>query len=316
LKTRLSKKVCEYQVFLTKRNKKKETKGEIVMGQLSRSFGRFVRGIIRVISFGFIKLAEPLEKSPEMIGMRYEEVIADKAKTARGLKNAIGAIMAEEEIIRSRAKTISNELDELKQDRDGAQAYAKERFEVLIASGMTQEQALQDKELQEYQSAYNDAVSTIEAKEANLTDLGGQADHLKSRADDYVLQAKELSREVAKLRAERHEAEADARLAKEFDSINESIAGISDSGAEHKLVELRRDVAQVKGRAKASARIAEVDVSAQRAKLRAKAKATVSNVEFLKAIGAKSVAPKTVEKPVAASKETPPKIADTPGLPE
>ena len=279
-------------------------KGDFIMGQLSRSFGRFIRGVLRIISFGFIKLAEPLEKSPEMIGMRYEEVIADKAKTARKLKDAIGAIMAEEEIIRARAGTIADELEELKQDRDGAQAFAKERFEALIASGVNQEEALKDSELQDYQSSYNDAVSTIGAKEGNLNDLEAQADRLKQRGDDYIIQAKELSREVSRLRAERHEAEADARLAKEFDSINEALAGISDSGADHKLVELRRDVAQVKGRAKASARIAEVDVSSQRAKLRAKAKATVANAEFLKAIGAKTEAPKTPATPEKAKPST------------
>jgi len=285
------------------------------MGQLSRSVGRFFRGLIRFVSFGFIKMAEPLEKSPEMIGMRYEEVIADKAKTARKLKDSIGAIMAEEEIIRARAKTISEQLEELKLDRDGATAFAKERFELLISQGESQDNALQDQELREFKADIDNAVSTIEAKKSNLADLENQADHLKSRAEDYILQAQNLSHEVDKLRGERHEAEADARLSKEFDEINTALAGISDGGADHMLVDLRRDVAQIKGRAKASAKIAEVDVGARRAKLRQKARSTVGDADFLKVIGAKVDAPKPVEKS-APSKEEPPKQADKPGLPE
>lgn len=287
------------------------------MGQLSKSVGRLWRGIIRVISFGFIKLAEPLEKSPEMVGMRYEEVIAEKTKVALKLKNSIGAIMAEEEILRARNEALSGEIEELKEERDGAAALSKQKFEQLVARDMTEDEALRDSELKEWQSAFQDAASTLEAKEKNAADLESQADTLKQRADDYIIQAQELSREVAKLRAERHEAEADVRLNKQFDSINEALAGISESGADHKLAELRRDVAQVKGRAKASARIAEVDVTAQRQKLRKAARAKVSSTEFLKAIGAKKAVTPAKPAEESPSKEAPNKaVADKPELAE
>ena len=276
------------------------------MGQLSGSVGRFFRGIIRIISFGFIQMAEPLEKSPEMIGMRYEEVIAEKAKTAKALKNSIGNIIGEEEILRSRAETILKEIEALKEEKEGAEVLARERLEGLVSGGMSQEKALTDEELVSYQSAFNDASSTLQAKKENLDDLQARADGLKQSSANYTLQAEELAREVDRLRSKRHEAEADARLSQQFDSINESLAGISTSGADYKLANLERDVAQMRGRAKASAKIANVDVSAQRNKLRAAARSKVSSAEFLKAIGAKTnvLQPAVSEKPSEEKPQT------------
>jgi phage shock protein A len=172
---------------------------------------------------------------------------------------------------------------------------------------MSQEDALKDEEFLSYQSAYNDATSTLSAKEENLADLEARVESMQQSVTDYTLQAQELAREVDQLRSERHEAEADARLSKEFDSINESLAGISTSGADHDLVELRRDVAKSRGRAKASAKIAKVDVSTQRAKLREAARSKVSNKEFLKSIGVETTPTKIT--PSSPSKE---KASETP----
>lgn len=288
------------------------------MGQFSRSLGRLIRGIIRTISFGLIKMAEPLEQRPEMIGMRYEDVIAQKAKAAQGLKNSIGSIIAEEEILRARAKTIAKSIKELAQEKDGAGVLAEERFKLLLSQGKTQEEALEDPELKEYQSAFNDASSTIVAKDENLKDILQRAEELKKTSNNFVIQAQELAREIEKLRSERHEAEAEARLAQASDAINEALAGISTSGADNELAEIRRDVAAIKGRAKASARIAETDIGVQRQKLREAAKGKVANVEFLKVIGAK-VKLGTAPQPVATEKtsEEPPQTAkETPQLTE
>lgn len=248
---------------------------------LGSAVGRFFRGLIRVCTFGIIKLAEPMENSPAMMGLQYDEIIEKKAKAAQGLKNAIGSLIGQQEICQDKSNKIYEEINDLKDEKAGYLALAQERIKKLMDGGMSQADALSDAEVRQYQGAFNDAASSLEAKEKHVQDLELQIKEMQESIDNYVIQGQEMAREVEQLRSEKHETVADVHIAQNIDRINEALAGISTKGADDQLANLRRRGAELKGRAKASRRIAKTDVEAQRLKAKQAAKQQVSSKEFL-----------------------------------
>ena len=99
------------------------------------------------------------------------------------------------------------------------------------------------------------------------------------------VQAQGLSSEVQRLQSEKHEAVADVTISRMMDEINSVAAGISSSGADEKLAQLRQRRAEAKGRAQAASVIAGTDANLQRDKLRAAAQKHVQNSEFVKGLG-------------------------------
>ncbi len=267
---------------------------------LGRSIGRFFRAVIRVISLGFIKMAEPIERSPEMVGLQYEEIIVKKAKAAKQVKDAIGGLMAQQETAKQKLQTVTREIEELEDEKAGAQALAEKRAGGMRAAGKTDEDIMTDTEVMQYQAAFTDASSTIAEKQHRAADLEGQVKQMQATIDDYILQVQTMAREVEKLRSERHEAVADMAASQRFDEINEALAGISTSGVENELANLRRRRQEAKGKAKASARVAGVDMSVQRQKLRAAARQSVHSTEFLQGIGLGQKEKPSAEPPAAA----------------
>jgi len=134
-------------------------------------------------------------------------------------------------------------------------------------------------------ASVNDASSTFTEKQQRIADLEQQVKDLQVSIDQYVVQAQEVAREVEKLRSEKHETVASMEASQNIDRINEALAGISTSGIDDRLNEIRRRRDENIGRAKASARVAGTDVSLQRAKLRKAARAHVHTKDFLEAAG-------------------------------
>lgn len=267
---------------------------------LGSAIGRFFRAVVRVLSFGLIKMAEPIERNPEMVGLEFDEVITQKAAAARRVSDAIGRLMAQQEMVSDRVKAAEKDLAGLEQERDGALALVRERGDELRRAGKAETDLLRDPEVLQLQAAHADACSTIEAKRAHIGDLRQQFTEMDKTINEYIIQGQDLAREVERLRAERHEAVASMTVAQHLRQINQDLAGITAGDAGNRLAELRRRVAEAKGEAKAAARIAQTDVASQRQKLREAARAHVARKEVLEALGIRQE-----EKPLPAQPETP-----------
>lgn len=257
--------------------------------------GRFFRGLVRVLTFGLVKLTEPMEDSPAMVGLQYEEIIEQKAKAAQQLKNSIGALMGQQETLQAKYETLQNEIKDLEDEKAGFLALARDRIKHLTETeGKTQEQALADAEVMQYQASFSDADSSLTAKMKHLEDIKQQVGGMQESIDNYIIQGQQMAREVETLRQEKHEAVANIAINRNIDKINEALAGISTSGADDQLANIRRRTSEIKGRAKASQRIASTDVSVQRQKAKEAAKRVVANKEFLAGLGIKKeAAPET-----------------------
>lgn len=255
------------------------------MGRVGNGFGRFFRAIASVITLGLVKFSEPIERKPEVVGLDYDEVIREKAKAAQLVKNAVGDLIAQQEMKKQKLEVLTKEIVALEQEKAGAQALARERVEALRAQGLGDAAIMQDGEVTQYQAAYTDVSSTLEEKKARVKDLEGDVENLQASIDQNVAQAQSLAREVETLRSEKHEAIASIAAAQQIDQINEALAGIATSGADDTLARLRRQRAEAEGRARAGTRVAGTDVNLQREKLRKAAVRHTQNSEFLKGIG-------------------------------
>jgi phage shock protein A len=271
------------------------------MGRLTRSIGRFFNGVINLITLRFIWASKKIEDNPEVVGLEYDEIIRGKAGAAQRVKNAVGGLIANQEQWGARLASLTDEIENLEQEKAGAQALAEGRVKALRAQGMSDANILKDPEVMQYQAAFADCASTIEEKRARAQDLEKQIQDIQGTVEEYVVQLQNMQRDLQQLRAERHEAVADMQISLQFDSINEALAGISTEGTENRLVELRRRRSEARGKARASSRLAGTDVSLQRQKLREAARQRVGNREFLNAIGINQAA--QAEAPKEASSE-------------
>jgi phage shock protein A len=272
------------------------------MGRVGSGFGRFFRAIASVITLGLVRFSEPIERNPEVVGLDYDEVIREKARAAQLLKNAVGDLIAQQEMKKQKIEALTREIVELEQEKAGAQALARERVEVLRAQGLGDEAILKDGEVTQYQTAYTDVSSALEEKKSRVGDLEKDVEHLQGAIDQHVAQAQALAREVEKLRSEKHEAIASIAAAQQIDQINEALSGISTGGADDTLARLRRQRAEAEGRARAGTRVAGVDVNLQREKLRKAAVRYTQNADFLRGIGLE--VGKTAETPAPEKEAT------------
>jgi len=252
---------------------------------LGNAIGRFFKAIVTVISFGFIKFAEPVERNPMYMGLQYDDVIDQKRNTLKQIKDAIGGLIGNKSLQEQQLRDLTKQIEDLEQERAGAQALGADKAKKLQAQGKSADDILKDPEVMQYQAAYNDASTTLEAKRSHTADLESQIKLLDDNVNNYVLQAQSLSSEVQRLQSEKHEAVADVTISRMMDDINSVAAGISSSGADDKLAQLRQRRAEAKGRAQAASVIAGTDANLQREKLRAAAQKHVQNSEFVSGLG-------------------------------
>ncbi len=288
------------------------------MSRLTNNIGRFFTALGSILSLGFLRRAERIERNPEVVGMEYDDIIKEKKTAAVGIKNAVGALIAQQETSNATVERIKDEIEILVEERDGALALAQERMKELRAGGMADADAINDGEVQQYQAAYADAASTIAEKEKRIIDLVGQVESLQGTIDQYTVQAQQLAREVERLGAEKQETQASMLANKELNSINEMLAGIALDGTGERLQRVRQIRAETEGRAKAAARIAGTEQKVQSAKLRAAAKLKVANKDFLAGLGIKAPAESTAAAPSAEkpSQQPVPEQESRSGLPE
>ena len=219
------------------------------------------------------------------MGLQYDAIIEEKRNTLKQIKDAIGGLIGNKSMLEQQLRDLTRQIEDLEQERAGAQALGADKAKKLQAQGKAAEDILKDPEVMQMQAAYNDATTTLEAKKSHVSDLESQIKLLDENVNNYVLQAQGLSSEVQRLQSEKHEAVADVTISRMMDEINSVAAGISSSGADEKLAQLRQRRAEAKGRAQAASVIAGTDANLQRDKLRAAAQKHVQNSEFVKGLG-------------------------------
>jgi len=235
---------------------------------------------------------QALSMNPNVIRATFDNVIDEKRKRIQQYKDAVAAMIAQDEKKKAELKRQSEEAARLQQLRDGALAMARS---IAGRHGGDAEAVKQDADYLKCQSSYKDFSSTLAEKEARCRELEEDIKTLDGSVANHKTQLEALLRELERLQQEKHETVADILTAREEKEVSDMLAGISQDRTSQELQDLRDLRQQARAGARVSRELAGVDT--QR-----------SEQEFLK-YATQSAADSEFEKLVGLGQETPPKAA-------
>ncbi len=277
---------------------------------MMRAIGRWFKSIGYFFSGNIDANRRNLDTNPHVMAARYDDIVRDKTGRFHQYKQAVAALIAQQEGKIHTAKTLTEETRKLETLKAGALAKAKKKVEELKGQGVAQDQIRNNDDYMKCLSAYNDFTSTLTEKNQRIEELEKDIDDYGARINEHKLQMQGLMREIDEIREESKDAVADVISAKEEKEISDALAGLSQDGSDADLQELRKLRTEVKAEARISKELSGTKELALEQEFLAYAQQSEHSDEFDALIG------------LAESAETSAPAAETteaerlPGLPE
>ncbi|MCA9265184.1 MAG: hypothetical protein KDA60_15090 [Planctomycetales bacterium] len=247
-----------------------------------KAIGRYFRALGYLMTGKVDRARQTLNTNPDVVRATYDRVIEEKKARIHQYKEAVGAMIAQEEKKKSTLKQVTEDVERLTKLRDGAAAMARK---VVERHNGDVEAVKSDPEYIRCQAAFKDFSSTLEEKTARANELEEDIAELAQNVGGHKSQLESLLRDLDKIKQEKHSTVADMMTAKEEKEIADMMTGISNDRTAEELQELR----EVRDRAKATARvsreIAGVDAKRSEEEFLEYATQTESNDEFDQLIG-------------------------------
>lgn len=247
-----------------------------------RAIGRYIRAIGYLMVGKVDRARQSLSHNPDVVRATFDRVISDKKARIHEYKEAVGAMIAQEEKKKSDLKKVSQEVAKLQKLRDGAAAAARK---VVERHNGDIEAVKKDAEYVRCQSAFKDFSSSLAAKEERCAELEGDINTLTSSVGSHKTQLEGLLRELDKIKQEKSSTVADMMTAKEEKEIADMISGISKDRTSEELQELRDIRDKAKATARVSREVAGMDAKQSEAEFLEYATDTVASDEFDALIG-------------------------------
>lgn len=213
-----------------------------------RAIGRFFRAIGYLFTGKVDSAADSISNNPTVISATYDKVIQDKKKRLNEYKDAISAMIAQEESKKDKLSTLTEEVQKLEKLKAGAAARAKQLVEKYHGDV---EAVKNDPEYLKCQSAFKDFSSTLAEKQQRALELEEDLKTLMKNVNGHKAQIQTLMRELDKIKEEKHDAVADILSATEEKQIADMVNGISNDKTNEELHRLR----EMRQKAAANARI-------------------------------------------------------------
>jgi phage shock protein A len=220
--------------------------------------------------------------NPDVVRATYDRVIQEKKSRIHQYRDAVGAMIAQEEKKKSALKRITEEVTKIRKLREGAAAMARK---VVERHNGDTEAVKSDPDYVKCQAAFQDFSSTLEEKEERCKELEVEINELDSNVKGHKTQLESLLREIEKVKQEKHATVAELITAKEEKEIADMISGISKDRTAEELQELRDIRDQAKATARVSREMADTDVQRSEAEFLEYASKNSSDDEFDKLIG-------------------------------
>jgi len=247
-----------------------------------RAVSRFFRAVGYLLTGRVDSARRALSEHPDVVRATFDKVIEEKKKRIDQYKEAVGAMIAQDEKKKSQLKALSEEIARLKQLRDGAAAMARK---VVERHGGNVESVKGDPEYQKCQAAYKDFSTTLQEKEAHCLQIEEDIKQFHVNISGHKTQLQSLLREIEKLKQEKHETVAEMLTAKEEKEIADMISGISRDRTGEELQELRDIRDQSRATAKISREMAGLDAKRSEEEFLDYASKTAADSEFDALIG-------------------------------
>lgn len=256
-----------------------------------RAIGRYFRALGYLLSGRVDQARRAVSTDPAVVQATFDSVIEEKKKRIVQYKEAVGAMIAQEEKKKSTVKRLSSDIARLTKLRDGAAAMARK---VVQRHQGDSEAVRHDPEYVKCQAAFKDFSSSLTEKERHILELEEDVRTFQENIGGHKTQLQGLLREIEKLKTEKHETVADMLTAREEQEIADILAGISQDRTSEELQEMRDIRDQAKATARVSREIAGVDAQRSEAEFLEYAAQTTADSEFDALIG---LAQQTEERP-------------------
>lgn len=212
------------------------------------AIGKYIRAVWYLMTFRVDKASETLRMNPGVISANYDRIIKEKKGRLTQYKDAISAMVAQEETKKQKLKTLTEEIQRLEKLKEGAAAKAKK---IAAKHDGDPVATKNDPEYLRCQTAFRDFSSTLDEKEARANELESDLEELVKNVSGHQAQIQSLMRDLDKLKEEKHEAVADVLSAREEEQIADMMTGLSNDRTSEELSELR----ELRQKAKAKARV-------------------------------------------------------------
>jgi predicted nucleic acid-binding Zn-ribbon protein len=250
-----------------------------------KAIGRYLRAFGYLLTGRVDSARKELSKNPYVIQATFDKIVEEKTLRIQQYKNAVAAMIAQQEKKLAGIKKLSDEVGNLERLKEGAAAKAKIVVDRLKGQGVSQEQIKNNEEYTKCLAAFNDFTTTLAEKNARIAELESDVKQLGDNIGGHKVQLQQLLREIDKLKEEASATVADMITAKEEEEIANMISGISDAGHAKELQDMRDLRQQQKAQARVSREMAGTDTKRQEAEFLEYARKGVATDEFDKLIG-------------------------------
>jgi len=255
-----------------------------------KAVSRYFRALGYLLTGQITKATDTLNTNPTVISANYDRIISDKRQRLTQYKDAVAAMIAQEESKKEKLRAITDEVGKLEKLKSGAATKAKSLVEKYAGDPTA---VKNDPEYQRCQAAFKDFSNTLAEKAKRALELEEDLKVLVNNASGHKNQIMSLMRELEKLKEEKQDAVADVLSATEEKQIADMMTGISNDRTSEELRDLREMRQKAAAGAKVSRELAGLDSKRAESEFMEYAQASESDNEFDQLIG------------LAAKKESP-----------
>lgn len=247
-----------------------------------KAIGKYFRALGYLVTFRIDKASESLRTNPGVISANYDRVIQEKRNRLNQYKDAVSAMIAQEEAKKEKLRSLTEEIDKLEKLRSGAAAKAKGLVESYNGDV---EAVRRDSEYSKCQSAFKDFTSTLAEKQQRAQELDEDLKQLVANVSGHKTQMQSLMRELDQLKEEKHDTVAEIMSAGEEKQLADMMTGLSNDRTSEELRELRDLRSQVNANARISRELAGMDSKHAEAEFLEYAQSNEADDEFDALIG-------------------------------
>lgn len=247
---------------------------------MANGFTRFFRAIWHSLTGRAHEQADKILEDPNAVRGAFERIIRDKMENIQQYKAAIGQLIALVENKKKSLKNLTEDVEKFEKMKTGAIQKAKATAAELQQQGVADEEIKQNAEYVKCVTAYQDFQSTLDEKNARITELEADIEHSQKQIDSHKNQITTVQRDLNKIKEEQSETVGDLIIAREQEQIADMMSGISTDGTSEELSRMREIREKAKGRSIVAQELAGTDSRAEEEEFLAAAQSTAASDEF------------------------------------
>jgi chromosome segregation ATPase len=246
------------------------------------AIGRFFRAIKYLFTGKIDAAADALSANPTVISANYDRIIQEKKNRLNQYKDAISAMIAQEEGKKAKLTSLTEEIQKLEKLKSGAAARAKQLVDKYNGDAVA---VKNDPEYAKCQAAFKDFSSTLAEKQQRANEIDEDLRQLVQNVTAHKNQIQSLMRELEKIKEEKHDAVADVLSATEEKQIADMVNGISNDKTSEELQRLRDMRQKASANARISRELAGMDTKRAETEFLEYAQKSAADDEFDALIG-------------------------------